>query len=225
MTLPLRDGRAVGIADVNGDGHLDIIGTSVLEDVAKIFWGGQDGFSAARVQTLAGFAPVSVEVADLNRDAYPDIVLCNFMDIASGRYQVPSYIYWGSAGDYSAARRTELPTMAAHDAAVLDANHDGFLDIVFSNYRDTASRTVPSYIYWGSATGFDPRVRGLLPARGSAGMMAADLDRDGWWDLVFANHTTDDGSHQLHPRSSGEAPMGTVARESRRFRLSVLTTC
>ena len=27
-------------------------------------------------------------------------------------------------------------------------------------------------------------------------MMAADLDRDGWWDFIFANHTTDDGSHQ-----------------------------
>ena len=110
-----------------------------------------------------------MEVADLNRDTYPDIVLCNFMDLSSGRYQVPSYIYWGSAGDYSAARRTELPTMAAHDAAVVDANRDGFLDVVFSNYRDTASRTVPSYIYWGSATGFDPTRVVCCPPGGAPG--------------------------------------------------------
>lgn len=195
--LPLTDGRATAVGDLNRDGYLDVVGTSVQETVAKIFWGGSDGFARDRHQVLEGMAPVSAEIADLNADGYPDVILCNFWDPADHHFGVPSYIYWGGPSGFSGSHRSELTTYGAHDAAVVDVNGDGRLDIIFSNYRTDDSRQPPSYIYWGGVDGFDQARRSLVPARGGAGMLAADLNRDGHLDLVFANHVTSRGDHRL----------------------------
>lgn len=195
--LSLTDGRATAVADLNGDGFLDVVGTSVEQSVAKIFWGGSDGFSRERFQVLPGFAPVSAEVADLDDDGYADLILCNFWDPTDHHFGMPSYIYWGGPSGLSVSHRSELLTYGAHDAAVADFNDDGHLDIVFSNYRTDDSRDPPAYVYWGGDDGFDSRRRSLLPAHGGAGMLAADLNRDGSLDLVFANHTTNEGNHEL----------------------------
>jgi len=194
--LAITDGRATAIADLNRDGYLDVVGTSVGESVAKVFWGGPAGFSRHRYQALPGFAPVSVEVADLNADGYADLIVCNFWDPSDRHFGMPSYIYWGSASGLSEENRTELLTYGAHDAAVADLNNDGHLDIVFSNYRTDESRDPPAYVYWGSDEGFDQNRRSLLPAHGAAGIFVADLNRDGHLDLVFANHTTNQGDHR-----------------------------
>lgn len=195
--LPHRDGRATAIGDLNHDGYLDVVAASVGESIVRIFWGGRDGFSATRFRSLPGLSPVSTEIADLNADGYLDLVLCNFRNPRTHNHGVQSYIYWGGPSGPGPERRSELPTMAAHDATVIDLNRDGHLDVIFSNYRSNDSRIIPAYAYWGSSTGFDPRHRSLLPARGGAGMLAADLNGDGIVDLVFANHSDNEGNHQI----------------------------
>lgn len=198
--LSITDGRATAVADLNGDGYLDVVGTSVSESVAKVFWGGPAGFSRDRYLALPGLAPVSVEVADLNADGRPDLILCNFWNPSDRRFGMPSYIYWGRDAGYSVEHRTELMTYAAHDASVADLNDDGHLDILFSNYRTDTSRDPASYIYWGGEDGFDQRRRSLLPGEGAAGNLVADLNQDGMLDVVFADHTTNQGNHRRDSR-------------------------
>jgi hypothetical protein len=148
-------------------------------------------------------------VADLNSDGYLDIILCNLFapdKLARPARPVPvsapaqtrtfeagTYIYWGGPKGYSPKHRTELPTIGSEDAAVVDLNRDGYLDLVISSYHAGDHRNHPSYVYWGSAQGFNTNQVTLLPTESASGVLAGDFNQDGWPDILFACHT--DGSN------------------------------
>jgi hypothetical protein len=97
-------------------------------------------------------------------------------------FDVPSYIYWGSASGYDRTSRTELPTIGAVGVSVADLDADGYLDIVFSNGSDRYS-----YIYWGNAEAvYGPDQRASVPMAESLANSVADVNRDGHFDLVFS---------------------------------------
>lgn len=68
-----------------------------------------------------------------------------------------------------------------------DLNCDGYPDLVFSNYYDGSNFQVSSYIYWGSAEGYHADSRLELPTEGAHGNSIADLNVDGYLDIVFSN--------------------------------------
>jgi FG-GAP-like repeat len=186
------DARTAAVGDLNRDGYLDIIIPYVNSPWVDIFWGAADGdYGPERMTRLPSMATVSVEIADLNQDGWLDLVLCNFWDTETLSHQINSYIYWGSPNGYSPFNRQELPNGAAHDASVADVNNDGYLDVVFSNYhRDQLRHGIPSYAYLGSNEGFFRRENRLeLINDSAAGNLIADLNHDGYLDIVFSNHT------------------------------------
>jgi hypothetical protein len=185
------DARTPAVADLNKDGYLDIVIPYIKSPFVSIFWGGPGDYSGERVTRLPSMATVSVEVADLNRDGSLDLILCNFWDIETLSHQINSYIYWGSDDGFKANNRQELPNGAAHDASVGDVNGDGYLDIVFSNYhRGQLRHGIASYVYLGAADGFFRRENRVeLINDSAAGNFVADLNQDGYLDIVFANHT------------------------------------
>ena len=95
----------------------------------------------------------------------------------------------GGTQGFSAARRSELPTLGATGVAAGDLNQDGFADLVFSNANDGRTHDVPSYIYWGSAEGFAPLSAGRRARpSGAASVNVADLNADGKQkDLLVVN--------------------------------------
>ena len=183
--------RTPAIADLNKDGYLDLIIPYIHVPWVSIFWGHAGDYSSEHMTRLPGNATVSVEVADLNRDGWLDLVLCNFWDLETLSHQTNSYIYWGSERGFSANRRQELPTSGAHDASVGDVNGDGYLDIAISNYhRGQIRHGIASYIYLGSREGYFRRENRVeLVNDSAAGNLVADLNHDGYLDVVFSNHT------------------------------------
>jgi len=122
---------------------------------------------------------------DLNRDGFIDIVLPNTHD---NNEQQDLFIYWGIE-QFEVGRRTRLPSDGGHSHAIADLDGDGFLDLVVVNRSNGVRQDLDSYVYWGSAEGFDIKRRLGLPTLGASAAAVGDLNKDGHIDLVFANST------------------------------------
>ena len=80
------DSRAVAIADVNGDGKLDLVvansgdcsnGCYVGQDVSVLLGNGDGTFQPAVAYGSGGNRPFSVAVADVNEDGKPDLLVAS----------------------------------------------------------------------------------------------------------------------------------------------------
>ena len=85
--------------------------------------------------------------------------------------------------------------MVGTGGLIQDLNVDGRPDIVIANTNNGTVGDLDSFVYWGSDDGFTPRNRSEVPSIFAGRPAAADFDKDGILDLVFANG----GSFVLHP--------------------------
>ncbi|HZQ21645.1 MAG TPA: VCBS repeat-containing protein [Terriglobales bacterium] len=198
--LPTVDATAVAAADLNGDGHVDLVFASggssyqfnrqggdqtFLRPYSDIYWGSGSGFSSKHTSALPTFNAGDVKIADLNHDGYPDILFA--MRGEAGK-NCGVFIYWASKQGYSEANRTYLPGVGTAAVAVADLNGDGLPDVLLANEGPTRSGfPVTSYIYWGTRLGYSVMNRTELPTQGARDVKVGDLNGDGFPDIVFAN--------------------------------------
>jgi len=156
--------------------------------------------SGAKIYVSAKGNVQMLDRLDLNGDGWLDIVLNNSADCQTSNLN--SYIYWGSTGGkFSAANRSELPTLKAGGNSVADLNSDGYPDIIFSIRHDGTSYKTNSLIYWGSyGGGYSTSKRTELPTLGTQENAVADLNGDGYLDIVFSNEV---GNSYIYWGSSG----------------------
>ncbi len=179
-----KGGDPIGLhlADLDRDGAPDLVVTH-RDNRAELFKGSSQGFQENPWAEVPTSGASQCRVAELNRDGYPDLILAN----GGGE---PSTIYWGSAAGFKTRRRTDLPTLDASDVVATDFNRDGWIDLAFANQGDEQTYDVPSYIYWNGPLGFDAAHRSELQGFGPVSLQAADLNRDGWDDLVLVNRNS-----------------------------------
>jgi hypothetical protein len=68
---------AVAIADLNGDGHLDLVVANSAANTVSVLLGTGTGSFGAKADFPTGLAPVAIAIADLNRDGDSDLVVAN----------------------------------------------------------------------------------------------------------------------------------------------------
>ena len=210
-------------ADLNRDGYLDLCLSEWApgEEGAGLYWGGPSGYSSANRFVFTIGSVRFHAVADLNRDGWADVIF----PTTAGEV----VIFWNSANGFDNTRKQSLPCAAAVSVEVADLNGDGYLEVIVANLWDKnpppgkprsfgGSPEADTFIYWGSANGYSPTGRQVLPSVGNEDIAVADLNRDGRLDLVLTSYHA--GSTRNHPSTIyWNGPQGFDAK-----RVSLLPT-
>jgi len=196
------DAMSGRFADLNKDGYLDLVlgDTEPGKEQATLLYGGPAGFSEDNRFVFRIKNVRCPSVADLNNDGWLDVVFPTTDGTVT--------IYWGSGDGFSNERKTALPSAATASVEIADLNGDGFLDLIVANLFATEPRPGETrifggsadpgtYIYWGGKQGFSTHRRQILPSVGNEAIAVADLNNDGYLDLVLSSYHA--GYTRSHP--------------------------
>ena len=189
---------SVAVADVNGDGKLDIVAASscisninCVSSVAVLLNNGDGTFKTAVNYASNGQAAHSVAIGDVNGDGKADIVVAN--SCATGDFYCTSGTVGVLLGNGDGTFRPVViySTGGAYPTSVVvgDLNNDGRADIVVSNYQTTTSDyTGRIGVLLGNGDGtFQPAVTYASGGVGDNSVAVVDLNGDGKLDLLAVN--------------------------------------
>ncbi|MFZ1918888.1 MAG: FG-GAP-like repeat-containing protein [Terriglobales bacterium] len=199
---------SVAVADVNGDGHPDLLvanscnsstGNRVYTCPAKsiegsvgVLLGNGDGtFQAAVTYNSGGYEAYSVVVADVNGDAHPDLVVANCC-VSSGNWSIGAegVLLGNGDGTFQAAPNYNSGGVNAQSIAVADVNGDGKPDLLVANACadvNCVNGSVGVLLSNGDGTF---QARGSYNSGGyyATSVAVADMNGDGYPDLLVANN-------------------------------------
>ena len=188
-------------ADIDDDGWLELIICNNSENSLHLDPGhnvhhfGPNGFDPSKSYTLKTDIGWGAMVSDFNRDGYLDVFtvcdhwngLAMFNGGPDGLKRTKDCILFPPTDeDADPSKKRPLKRMQGGRIRwpiAADFNADGWLDVAVPVIKDR------SYVLWGGPDGFDPARRQELAAHLASGSRAADLDRNGYPDLIFGGHT------------------------------------
>ena len=174
----LASGGRINVADLNKDGWLDLIVSTMghyvgRKDTLHIYYGSPDGFRPENSQAyFAGYSPVYTAVADLNRDGNLDLVSSAY-STPSARV-IPAQIFWGNGKTVDFDHPFNLPAEGSSAVLLDDLNRDGWIDIFVASHRNDLGHRVDSLIYWNGPNGFSTDRVTRLPGLGPHGIVSRD---------------------------------------------------
>jgi hypothetical protein len=194
-TGPGPDGIAV--ADVNGDGKLDIVVPNDTGASVSVLFGNGDGTFQTHSDYKAGSFPHSVALGDFNGDHAPDIAVAN-----EGNDTVGVLLNKGD-GTF-AAMKTYATGSGPYWVTTADLRHDGKTDLAVAAFNNNAvsillgkgDGTFAAHVDY--ATGSSPAV-----------VLAHDFNGDKKPDLATANYNSGQTGSVSILLGNGDGTFGT----------------
>ena len=195
------------IADLNGDGHPDMVISSYWHNGFAIYWGQGGGRLQAGPFLPTGVHGRAVTCVDINKDGKMDIVSTTS---GSGR-TIALHVFLGR-GDGSFEEKRSFPSVldTSKDIIITDKNGDGLPDVVVTS-------SFPWFVLFKQAPdgSFTPQ---YYPTWTPARVALADMNSDGREDLLLLYASFDNlpGSDSLVVRfnEGGDAFSESVRVES-----------
>jgi hypothetical protein len=190
----------IAVADLNHDGNLDLALVNYFGDTVDIYLGNGDGTFQPPIDYPAGFGPESVTAADFNGDGNLDLVVANSASADSGaKGTVVSVLLGNGDGTFQpSVEYTAGPE--PFSVAIGDMDNDGKLDLVVATTGIGESNEIN--ILRGNGDGTFQAPVGYIVDRGPLSVALADLNHDGFLDIVVANFGSNDVSVLLTPYRS-----------------------
>ena len=168
--------RTLAIADLDNDGHLDIVG-GASAPVAVTIWYGLGNGAVAPPFSLPFVADVrSVVLGDINGDGFKDIIL-------SAQREASGIMVWRNDGGRRWIQEKSVSESGDYEGLkIADLNKDGNIDIIAAN----TSRRVESgiQVWYGDGTGNWPIESGPTLTGAYADVAVADFNNDGILDIA-----------------------------------------
>ena len=173
--------RSVAAADLNGNGHLDLVVANFRREFeykidSYIYWGHAEGFDTTP-QLIPTDSATQVFLADFNGDGWPEILFCGNNTVQ---------IYWNDQGRFRPDDRLFVATeglsgefhFGALYATAADLDGDGRDELIVATLRGVEIRAADDL----------ERVQHFLPLKYAHWVHAADLDGDGKPELVVSKY-------------------------------------
>lgn len=184
-------GEGLKLGDIDRDADLDVlIGGQWFENTRDASERGWKEHSYTRAWTEPD---AKVEMADINGDHRPDIVLTP-AELRGESYQVAWYEAPSEpqAADWSEHVIVPSIECVIHSLGVGDFDNDGDVDVAIAEMHQGADPDEVSVLLNGGKG--ETWKKQVLAERGSHDIVVADLDGDGDLDIIGANHA---GIHPL----------------------------
>ena len=190
--LSADSGWSSQVVDLDGDGFADLVIANGENGVTSrissyVHWGGPQGLGDERTD-LPTLGAYGVAVMDINHDNRLDLIFPSAWEDHHNKGEaLPARVYLGQ-GDRKFEDATDqygIFGTAAISVATADLNRDDFPDLVVANYRIDHNLNTESYVYWGTKDGLDTVAPLRLPTHGAQQTTVADLNEDGWNDVIF----------------------------------------
>ena len=187
----------VALADINGDGKLDLLVANGCSDntcnnngsVGVLLGNGDGTFQAATAYSSAGLYADAIAVGDINGDGKPDLVVtneCNGNSCTNGTYGI---LLGNGDGTFQAAVSYNSGGVTATSVALADVNGDGKLDLLLTNQcSDSNCTTGQVSVLLGNGDGtFQSAVTYGTSGLYAGSLAVADINRDGKLDLILTD--------------------------------------